>query len=144
MFKWLRLQYIPFTIRSPITNEPYMDRWVLQCRFGTLRIHHILSKDWTTEPHDHPWNFVTIVLKGGYTEERPHQTIQRRAGAIAYRKADDLHYISDVLPGGAWTLCITGPWRRRWGFKTAKGGVYWKHHPFLRRLHSGKRGRKPA
>ena len=49
----------------------YMRRWILTTPLGTIRIHHITRPDADPELHDHPWNFVSLVLKGWYEEERP-------------------------------------------------------------------------
>ena len=38
--------------------------------FGVI-LHHFVGSDSPTEFHDHPWSWgVSIVLRGGYTEER--------------------------------------------------------------------------
>ena len=64
-------------MRTPYFHLPgYMDRywlmkpskWTLGC---SVRIHHILSSDSDRVLHDHPWPFVTMILRGGYFEDRP-------------------------------------------------------------------------
>lgn len=37
----------------------------------SIRVHHILRSDDDRAYHDHPWPFVTVILKGGYYELRP-------------------------------------------------------------------------
>jgi hypothetical protein len=55
------------------------------------------------------------VLKGGYTDFSPGRTEHLRAGAIARRRAEHRHTVVPD-PGGAWTVIITGPKIRAWGF----------------------------
>jgi hypothetical protein len=49
----------------------YMRRWIFQTPWGTIHLHHILRSDGDRAFHDHPWNFTSILLSGGYTELRP-------------------------------------------------------------------------
>lgn len=110
--------------------------WLFQ-RFGiAVRIHHIRSADLHRDLHDHPWWFVSLVLRGWYIEKMPmveplfyaawesrtHSTL-RRAGSWAFRNTKATHTITTVPVGGAWTLFITGPWRQVWGFYTEQGWV---------------------
>lgn len=52
-------------------NCPYMVRWVLILFGYSIRIHHWIRSDDKRYFHDHPWNFLTIVLKGGYDDVSP-------------------------------------------------------------------------
>lgn len=109
------------------------DRWA-------ARVHHIATPDVDRHMHDHPWDFLSIVLRGGYTELRPlgaercfegeeeaSYAVTRRAGSIALRRATDRHRIISVLPD-TWTLFITGPKRHWWGFHTPAGKVHWQDY----------------
>jgi hypothetical protein len=53
-------------------GSPYMERWQFVDRpsFGA-RVHHILRSDWDRALHDHPWDFTSVILTGGYYEHRP-------------------------------------------------------------------------
>jgi hypothetical protein len=46
----------------------YMHRWIFKHPWGTVRLHHILRSDDDRHLHDHPFNFVSLLLTGGYTE----------------------------------------------------------------------------
>lgn len=92
-----------------------------------IRIHWIKRPDNADHLHDHPWNARTIILRGGYAERRegpssfmfkepPLYSITRRRGDTAKINFGEYHEIHRVLPGGAWTLFISGPYRGRWGF----------------------------
>jgi hypothetical protein len=128
----------------------YMDRWYLLVfpRLFSIRIHHICRPDLDRWPHDHPWWFISIILRGGYREwwckrtefrtmltniEDPfappkmawmdfHQKQVRR---FNFHTNTDLHMIREFDRGekGAWTLIFTGPEKREWGFMTDQGWV---------------------
>lgn len=51
---------------------PYVIRWRLSTPLGSLRVHHWLGSDDDRALHDHPWRFVTLVLKGGYEDLGEH------------------------------------------------------------------------
>jgi len=129
---------------------PYFYRWIIDFGAFAIRLHNWLSDDDHRAYHDHPYWFLTIVLKGGYTDVSPVkklwwdnplielETESRdvlRFGAIRFRPADYKHSVQDVIPG-TWTLLVSGAPSRRWGFW--KDGKRWTrdkyfaeqgHHP---------------
>lgn len=101
-----------------INDRPYLDRHVLvQTPFGGVYVHRFRASDDDRSLHDHPWNFLSIILKGEYREiiSEDGSYYRRRQGDIAYRKATHRHYVKLVTPE-VWTLMIVGPRIRRWGF----------------------------
>ncbi len=114
---------------------PYIKRWVFSCPFFSLRLHHWLASDDQRHYHDHPWWYVTLILKGGYIDRSPKENIVLVAGDFAFRKATHQHTV-EVAKGGCWSLLFTGPEKRVWGFwvngKFKKRNKYfWRHghHP---------------
>lgn len=114
---------------------PYVIRWMIETPLGSLRAHHWLGPDDDRAFHDHPWWFVTFVVKGGYTDKTPHWVEHLRAPVIRRREA---HHQHTVVPdeGGAWTVMVTGPKTRLWGFwqngkfvKANKWFLTRGHHP---------------
>lgn len=122
----------------------YMRRWrLIHNRFFGIRVHNIVRSDADRELHDHPFTFVSVILRGGYWE---HTVDGRRTwygpGSIVVRSADVLHRLElerrpaktldEFGPGftlpevGAWTLVIRGPMRREWGFLTDRGWRDWR------------------
>ncbi len=127
----------------------------IQPRYA-IRVHRIVSSD---EPvmHDHPWDYTSLILRGGYIETRPnwtegltpghivaddtaggqpemHGAVNRQwygAGALLNRRAQDWHYLT--LPAGseAWTLFCTGAKQQEWGFLINGFKVRWTE--YLRR-----------
>jgi len=113
----------PFTYRSDRIAHDYMRRWVLFTPWGMLRLHHIMRSDSREHHHDHPMDFMSFILWGGYIEYRPDQPPRTfRPGSINTRKAEDLHSL-ELLGKSAWTFVIAGPVRRQWGFATEDGWI---------------------
>jgi hypothetical protein len=57
-----------FTIRNSC-GDPYLIRWSFFDVFGySLKLHIILRSDDDRTLHDHPWTFLSLMLKGGYWE----------------------------------------------------------------------------
>jgi len=121
-------------------GTPYMRRYhLIKNEWLRVYVHEILRSDEDPELHDHPWDFTTILLSGGYSEEVPVKEFGNwQAGetkkilwprwSIIRHKADDLHRLDIEKP--VWTLFIAGKSRRDWGFLTKSG---WKYHrDFLR------------
>lgn len=50
---------------------PYMFRWVFVFFGFSIRLHHWIRSDDKRFFHDHPWSFITLVLKGQYTDVSP-------------------------------------------------------------------------
>jgi len=101
--------------------------WVLQKLGIAVRVHEILRSDTGRDPHDHPWPYLTVILRGGYEEQRfddkgnVTSVKWHGPGSILYRPAGSWHKL--VLPGRqgepcepCTTLFITGPKAQRWGF----------------------------
>lgn len=146
-----RAMRTPYT---PITkdDEVYMERYWLFNRFDTaaskkqrfpwsIQLHKILVEDRDRHPHDHPWDFRTLIMDGWYDEERvvsPNSPwraygdcVERRlsAGDTASIKFNEFHRVSAVSPGGVWTVFITGPYQGTWGFLV--DGVKVKYREYL-------------
>jgi hypothetical protein len=119
--------------RTPYSHLPsYMDRFWLFNAYGpncrawlpSIRIHHILREDYDRHPHDHPWEWRTIVLRGWYWEHRlafrdvpgMFSVHFRPPGSTAAMSLGEFHRISRVSPGGAWTMFITWGRPQSWGF----------------------------
>lgn len=94
----------------------------------SVRIHHICQPDTDRHHHDHPWNARTIVLAGGYNEQREHRHYCRRAGDTAPLNYGEYHQIVKVCDGGAWTLFITWKYCGDWGFWVDGKKVLWREY----------------
>lgn len=113
------------------------------------RIHHIVRPDLDRHMHDHPCDFLSVVLRGGYVEKRPtfknpifHRGREsmrptfRGAGSVAFRRAHDRHLISE-LHGDVWTLFLMRRTDNPWGFWTPDGKVFWERYEAWKRKQDG-------
>ena len=118
---------------------PYMLRWwaIRRNAFFNIYVHIIRRSDDDTALHDHPWWNFSIVLEGEYTEHLireggvhtkkrygPGAVRFRPSGAFAHRLEldryrDGFGFGMDGEERPVFTIFITGPVLRRWGF----------HHP---------------
>ena len=121
-------------------QDPYLQRWWLipRNRFFNVYVHRFLRSDDDRALHDHPWLFnASILLEGGYREwffvkhfnEMTGGNCidfkDRSAGAVKLRFGGAPHRI-ELTQGPCWTLFITGPRYREWGFHCAKGWIHWE------------------
>lgn len=126
-------------------GKPYLLRWwiIPRNRWFNIYLHKFLQSDDDRAMHDHPWASCSIILKGGYFEHTPKKLYYRSAGSIVFRRAsaahrvelaqrvymenfgDNMHRIA-VAPKSAWTIFVTGPKIREWGFHCPKGWTHWR------------------
>lgn len=109
-------------------DTPLFTRYTLAKfgRFGNLYLHHFHRDDNRSEHHDHPWNFVSVVLWGGYIEHTPDGKARRKLpGMILFRRAKWAHYTT-LIGKSAVTLVWVSSRKREWGFHTLLGWIPWQ------------------
>ncbi len=117
-----------FVIGAP--DDPYLLRWwvIPRNRFFNIYLHCILKDCDDRALHDHPWWNISILLKGHLAEVHGAGRVRYFKRFIPiFRQAKTQHRL--FMPRGrksAWTLFITGPRVRQWGFHCPKGWVHWK------------------
>lgn len=112
--------------------NPYLVRWYILPRNPVFNVylHRVLRSDDDRALHDHPWINLSILIKGEYVEHTIddggiNRRVVRRAGDLKLRRATAAHRL-EVIPGvECWTIFITGPRLRSWGFHCPFTG--WKH-----------------
>ena len=113
-------------------EKEYLIRYYLFLKDRTwfpfnVTLHKICQSD---EPklHDHPWPWMTVVLKGGYWEhtEGSKYPKWKGPGRITFSRSKRYHRLQlgqdkwhNTIP--CWTLFFMGPKRRDWGFKDDNG-----------------------
>jgi hypothetical protein len=127
-------------------TEPYMLRWWLIPRnpFFNVYLHLFLRSDDDRALHDHPWVNCSILLHGEYTEHEilaggVHTRTVRKAGDWRMRWSGKLAHRIELHKGSCWTIFITGPRYREWGFHCPTTWRHWK--AFTRIDDSGSIGR---
>lgn len=120
--------------------------WMFQKLGIAIRVHKILRSDNGRDFHNHPWNFITILLKGSYFEIIPKfnesgiyqgelKTFYT-SGDLLYRKHSHFHRLNllvsrifnnrkivEIQYTPVWTLFITFRKKRTWGFIEKPYGV---------------------
>lgn len=114
-------------------ERPYLLRWFVipRNRFFNIYLHCFLRSDDDRALHDHPWVNLSVLLRGTYVEHtiaaggiNAHTRFHagdwrfRRSGKIAHRVEID---------APCWSLFITGPRYRNWGFHCPEQGwIAWE------------------
>lgn len=130
-------------------EKPLMIRWnIINTRWFSIRIHKFISSDHNCL-HDHPWNFLTLILKGGYYEKMENRTEWRKPGTILFRRAEHKHSVQLKTKIGnsssdwdnekqvwnlrfehlyipSYSLFISLNTRRKWGFWSKLKWTEWK------------------
>lgn len=97
-----------------IEGSPYLIRWVLNLGFCSIRLHNWLDSDDLRHKHDHAWWFITYVIKGHYVNIDCIDNEDMKKGSWALRGAEHRHCVKVLEP--TWTIMLTGPATRKWGF----------------------------
>lgn len=120
-------------------HEQYIRRWYLcpRNRYFNAYLHETLLDD-DEPPHDHPWPNVSIILRGGYWETKfyplqdqrgqwhfPSAVHWRAPGSVVFRRATTAHrlMVENTDARSSWSLFLTGPVLRDWGFWGQRGWV---------------------
>lgn len=133
-------------------GDVYLDRWGWRCPLFGIYLHRMSAPDPGIDLHDHPWPFVSLILRGGYTEERAESrdapkwaawaaawpgTCRRgveftwRAGTVHRVRVDECHRIISLCRTPTWTLVLTGRRFRQWGFyEPAASGGFVQSQPY--------------
>ena len=130
----------------------YLERWGYECKWFGVYLHRMDAPDPGVHLHNHPWQFASLILKGGYTEERtstknavqwakdaqhferhpmlPQGThiprgvvMQRRWLSFKGFGYNECHRITHLNKEHSWSLIFRGPKRYAWGFYTEDGYV---------------------
>lgn len=125
-------------------EDPYLIRYILiQTPLFSIYVHKLVRSDYERALHDHPWDFISLILKNGYSEEverfarfdtvdgsplhvpQPYRMIHKnKAGQLLFRKGEHRHrVIIEDLSKPGWTLVLTGRRKRKWGFWVLKRKV---------------------
>lgn len=94
-----------------------LKRWKISFRdLFSIRLHKWEQGDPENYQHSHPWNFLTIVISGGYDDVGIGRPVDRlRAPAIRFRPLRWRHSVTNVLPN-TWSIVVTGRLVSEWKF----------------------------
>ncbi len=109
-------------------ERPYLFRWwvIPRNRFLNVYLHKIVRDDDDRALHDHPWLNCSILIKGRYIEVTPTGRKLRLPWLPVFRRAKAAHRLELINGAPCWSLFITGPRIREWGFHCPRGWVHWR------------------
>jgi hypothetical protein len=123
---WYLFKKTVLRIKDGRANPIYLIRYSLfTCTWFSIKLHKIMMSD-DDCMHDHPWSFISIILKGGYVEHTEKGKRLYGVGSILWRPAPSVHKLEVFQP--ATTLVITFKRQRQWGFITPNGWVVWSRY----------------
>ena len=94
-----------FLIKQIVSKDGnlHFKRWrIIETPWFNIYIHGIYHKDEEAHMHDHPWNFYSFILYGGYVEQTENGFSNRTLFTGKYNRADAI---------------------REWGYKTENGWI---------------------
>lgn len=124
-----------------VIGDQYLLRWHLLPRNPVCNVylHLICSDDDDRALHDHPWANCSILLQGSYIEHGKGGALAlRREGSVVFRRPTTAHRL-ELIDQAVWSLFLTGPRVREWGFLCPHGWRHWRE--FTAPAHPGRIGR---
>ena len=119
--------------RWTITDSEYITRLhLIKTPWFAVCLHWLNKPDPEPYLHDHPVSFLSIILRGGYSETRvmddePAKIVKHNWFNFVRATPKDRHTIILVKPKTL-TLALMGPKVREWGFHSENGWILWKDY----------------
>lgn len=117
---------LPMRAITGIDGSTFLERYKvldLGAGVGRLFLHRFCRGDEDVELHNHPWFGVSLILVGGYREERRVWAEGGEHVVAYYRRPGSFNVIAphtfhrvDLDRGDCWTLFAVGPVVQSWGF----------------------------
>ncbi len=127
--------HLPVRVIEGLDGTPFLSKHLLAGRAEggwRLCLHRFHRGDEDPEMHNHPWWCASLVLVGGYREERLRAdgavvAFDRRPGTVNVIERDAFHRV-DLVGGECWTLFLSAPASQPWGFvhRTARVFIPWR------------------
>lgn len=132
----------------------YLTRWrLIQTPWFGIYLHRFDGPDPRPTLHDHPWPFLSIILRGGYDERvrtEPDasgywETYLRPIRWFNAKSALGLHSIRRLHRNPTWTLMLVGRRQRVWGYLDDDGTwTPFDQHPHAAEFDAAMAARKAA
>lgn len=129
---WLLICLVANTKKRTIKRQGknYLIRFtIIKTKSFSLKIHKALMSD-PANLHDHPWNYISLILWGGYYEEtKGGRRKWYRPLSLLIRNANNPHRL--IIPHNRYciSLILTFKRKREWGFVDSEGK--WQHNKEL-------------
>lgn len=110
-----------------VIGDQYLERWYIvpRNRWFNIYLHKFVGSDDDRALHDHPWWSLSVLLAGEIKEHQFNKIRMIPRWWPVVRSARFAHRL-EVVHGPVWTVFITGPRRRDWGFHCRKGWRHWR------------------
>jgi hypothetical protein len=114
-------------------GELHFLRWrLLQIPWFRVYIHKICLPDYDSDKHTHPWNFLSLILRGGYTQELSHKRyVTVKQFDVVQMSRHEGHRIT-LNESPTWTLVIAYGKYIDWGYLTTTGFMHHKKYRTLK------------
>ena len=93
---------------------------IISTPYGAIYLHKMMTPDQHPVLHDHPWAFISFIVRGGYREvyldKMTREVRKHRIWFVNVKHRDDAHYIYQLCRVPTWTLVFVGRRHRTWGF----------------------------
>mgnify|MGYP001590490558 CR=1 FL=1 len=108
-------------------GSPYLFRWFVipRNRWFNIYLHKLVRPDWDEALHCHPWVNLSIILAGSYREITKSGVRVMSSVSFRLRHAEQAHRLELISDRPCWSLFITGPKIREWGFWCKRGWVHY-------------------
>jgi hypothetical protein len=125
----------------------YLTRWkLIETPYFGVYLHRFDAPDSRPTLHDHPWPFISLVLRGGYVERRIDQKTMEIDEHHVVRRLNVMplggsHAIMKLLRPRVWTLMLVGRRRRTWGYwepyiSPSNGNEFWYWTEYRKHRHN--------
>ncbi len=129
---------------TDVASEYITRLHILKTPWFAICLHWIRKPDPEPYLHDHPVSFLSLILRGWYSEIRHKKSGRWSEWAVLHHRwfnfiratRDDSHSIDTCDPRTV-TLCFMGPKVREWGYHTDDGWVYWRDYFHAQRAAKG-------
>lgn len=122
MFKAIKSFFIKSEIRNKQGVLHFLRFRVIETSLFSIYIHYIARSDEDLHPHSHPWNFYSLILKGGYEETVTYkhnlltEKFVKKIFNLGYRFYDDYHKIKLLKPTFTLVFCSKRNPNYKWGY----------------------------
>lgn len=99
------------------TGVTHFKRWeIIKTPFFSIWLHGIYKKDEDSHLHNHPWDFISIILKGSYIEQTENGFNEMSFGKVNIRSGSKFHKIYKLKTPSIYTLFFATKVKREWGY----------------------------
>lgn len=130
MIPWLLGRLFPLEeINGHGRCPTYLYRWRVLRLFGcAVYVHRFVGDDWSRDLHDHPKQFVSVGLWGGYNEETTKGVREYRAPWVRSFPPSHTHRLTLGRFGECWTLVAVFRATKPWGFWHKGVWIHWREY----------------